>query len=209
MREPRNAVLLNKLGIAFHQQAKLAQAKKYYELAAKADRTYASAYNNIGTIYYQRKNYRKAVKEYKKALGARSDMAPVYSNLGYAYFGQKHYEDAMDAFRHALKLDPTVFEHSHSTGTLLQDRSVADKGTFYFFLAKSYALMGNAEGCALYLHKARDEGFKDLDKARSDPAFAGVLSDPAVQEILAPPAPPNESARPDPPALAGSQLPDL
>src|SRR2546426_4859859 len=75
--EPRNALLLNKIGIAYHQQSMLDQAKRYYERATKADRTYASAYNNIGTIHYQRKNFSKAIRAYKKALGIHPDMAAV------------------------------------------------------------------------------------------------------------------------------------
>src|SRR6202008_4283557 len=48
---PRNAVYLNKLGIALHQQTALAQALKYYERSAKVDPKYADARNNIGTIW--------------------------------------------------------------------------------------------------------------------------------------------------------------
>jgi len=183
--DPRNAALLNKLGIAFHQQARLDAAKHFYERATKADRSFASAYNNIGTIHYQRKKYRKAINMYKKAIELRSDMPPVYSNLGYAYFAERHYEDAMAAFRKAVELDPAVFDPNRNTaGSLLQDRSVTDKGAFYFFLAKSFASMSNAERCAHYLKKAFDEGYKNVAAARTDPAFAAVIKDPNVQEIL-------------------------
>ncbi len=182
--EPRNAVLLNKLGIAYHQQTMLGEAKRCYERAAKADRTYATPYNNIGTIYYQRRNYGKAIRAYKKALQLNPNMAAVYSNLGYAYFGEKHYEEAMDAFHHALTLDPTVFDRGRSIGSLLQDRSVSDHGLFYFFLAKSFAKLGNAQRCAEYLRKARDEGYPGWASAKTDPAFASVLHDPGVMEIL-------------------------
>ncbi len=182
--EPHNAVLLNKLGIAYHQQTMLDQAKRYYERAAKADRTYASAYNNIGTIYYQRRRYGKAIRAYKKALELSPNLAAIHSNLGYAYFGQKHYEEAMGAFHRAIELDPAVFDRTHSTGTLVRDLSVSDHGLFYFFLAKSFAQMSDAEHCAQYLKKARDEGYAGLASAKTDPAFAGVLDDPAVVEVL-------------------------
>ena len=182
--EPRNAVLLNKLGIACHQQMMLEQAKRYYQRAAKADKTFANAYNNLGTIYYQRKNYRKAIRAYKQALELNPSFAVVHSNLGYAYFGEKHYDEAMDAFRRALAIDPAVFDRGHSAGSLLQDRSVSDHGLFYFFLAKSFAQMGNAQRCAQYLRKARDEGYQGLAAAKTDPAFARVLHDPTVEEIL-------------------------
>src|SRR5882762_6130159 len=183
---PRNPVYLNKLGIALHQQAALSMALKYYERASKADPSYADAQNNIGTIWYQRKRYGKAIKAYHKAIGIRNDMAVLHSNLAYAYFGDKKYEQAISSFRQALALDPQLFEHNSSrNGSLLQGRSVGDRGRFYFLLAKSFAEAGNLERCLIYLRKAKDEGYKELNAAKSDPAFSAVLKDPAIQAVFA------------------------
>jgi tetratricopeptide (TPR) repeat protein len=185
--EPRNPVYLNKLGIALHQQAALSSALKYYERAVKADPLYADAENNIGTIWYQRKKYGKAIKAYQKAIAIRNDMAVLFSNLGYAYFADKKYEEAIASFRQALSIDPQLFEHGTSrTGSLLQDRSVSDRGRFYFLLAKSFAQAGNTDRCLLYLRKAKDEGYKSLSDVKTDPAFSAVLKLPAIEEILAP-----------------------
>jgi tetratricopeptide (TPR) repeat protein len=184
---PRNAVYLNKLGIALHQQTALGPALKYYELAAKADPKYADALNNIGTIYYQRKKFGKAIKSYRKAIAIRQDMAVLYSNLGYAYFGDKQYDKSLESFRSALTIDPQFFEHNGArNGSLLQDRSVTDRGRFYYMLAKSFAQSGNLDRCIVYLRKAKDEGFAELSAAKTDPAFATMLKSPEVQEILAP-----------------------
>ena len=184
---PRNPVYLNKLGIALHQQAALGPALKYYERASKVDPSYADARNNIGTIWYQRKKYGRAIKAYQKAIDIRSDMAVLHSNLAYAYFGDKKYEQAISSFRQALVLDPQLFEHSSSrSGSILQDRSVGDRGRFYFLLAKSFAEAGNLERCVIYLRKAKDEGYKELAAVKLDPSFAAVLQDPAIQEVLAP-----------------------
>ena len=185
--EPRNAVYLNKLGIALHQQTALALALKYYERASKVDPMYADAQNNIGTIWYQRKKYGKAIHAYQKALNIRTDMAVLYSNLGYAYFGDKKYQQSIAAFRSALAIDPKLFETNGSrAGSLLQDRSVGDRGRFYFLLAKSFAEAGDLDRCLRYLRKAKDEGYTALGEVRKDPAFSAVLKDPAMEEILAP-----------------------
>jgi len=197
--DSRNAVLLNKIGIAYHQQMMLAQAKRYYERAIKADKTYASAVNNLGTVEYHRHKYRQAIRVYRKALALSPYLSATYSNLGYAYFAQKKYEDALVAFRHALELDPMVFDRRDSAGAVLQDRSVADHGFFYFFLAKSFATLGNAERCAYYLRKARDEGYKNFAAAEKDPAFAAVIKDPQVQQVL----------QPNPPATPAPKTPGL
>ncbi|HKT46512.1 MAG TPA: tetratricopeptide repeat protein [Candidatus Acidoferrales bacterium] len=185
--QPRNAVYLNKLGIALHQQTALSQALKYYERAVKADPSYADAQNNIGTIWYQRKKYGKAVRAYEKAIKMRNDMAVLYSNLGYAYFGEKKYEESIAAFRQALAIDPKLFETNGSrSGSILQDRSVEDRGKFYFLLAKSFAQANNLDRCLFYLRKAKEEGFTSMSQLKTDPAFAAVLKDPIVQELLAP-----------------------
>lgn len=186
-REPRNPVYLNKLGIALHQQTALGQALKYYERAVKVDPLYADAENNVGTIWYQRKKYGKAIKAYQKAIGMRKDMAVLYSNLGYAYFADKKYVEAIASFRQALAIDPQLFEHGTSrTGSLLQDRSVSDRGRFYYLLAKSFAEAGNVDRCLLYLGKAKDEGYKALADVKTDPAFSSIVKLPALEEILAP-----------------------
>ena len=186
--EPKNAVYLNKLGIALHQQEALGLALKCYEKALKADPHYADAANNIGTVWYQRKRYGKAIKAYEKAIKMRDDMPVLYSNLGYAYFGDKRYEESIAAFRIALSKDPQFFEHNSSrNGSLLQDRSVSDRGRFYFLLAKSFAESGNYERAILYLRKAKDEGYANfVSDIKKDKAFTALLKNEEVQNLIAP-----------------------
>ena len=193
--DPRNAVYLNKLGIALHQQTALGLALKYYERAVKVDPKYADAENNIGTIWYQRKKYSKAIRAYQKAIKMRDDMPVLYSNLGYAYFSQGKYEESIVAFRTALAKDPQFFERGSSrTGSILQDRSVPDRGRFYFLLAKSFAEAGNVERSVFYLRKAKEEGYAQFNEVKKDPAFAAVVNDPVVIDLLAPK--PVESTQP-------------
>jgi tetratricopeptide (TPR) repeat protein len=179
-----NAQVLDKIGVGYQELLDLHQAENYYKKAAKADKTFASAVNNIGTVEYERKHYSKAVRYYKKALKIRTDMATIYTNLGYAYFEQKHYLDAMSAFHQALLIDPTVFDRRGEGGAIVQQRSTTDPGLFYFYVAKSYALTGDAEHTAHFLKLARDDGYKDFVSAQKDPAFAKVIKDPRVQAVL-------------------------
>jgi tetratricopeptide (TPR) repeat protein len=192
---PKSAVFMNKLGIALHQQAALGEALKCYQRAVKADPRYADAQNNIGTIWYQRKRYGKAIRAYLKAIKMRDDLPVLYSNLGYAYFSDGKYQESIAAFRTALAKDPQFFERGASrTGSVLQDRSVTDRGRFYFLLAKSFAEAGNYERCILYLRKAKEEGYTSMKDVKKDPAFAAVLKDPVVIDLLEPK--PTESAQP-------------
>jgi len=187
LQQPTNAVYWNELGISFHNQSELDAALKCYERSAKLDHRYADAQNNAGTIWFERKKYAKAIRAYKRALKLREDFAPFYLNLGFAYFGQKEYADSIAAFRKALQLDPESLDPNHSrAGTVIQDRSItAERGQFYFLLAKSFAETGNVERCVIYLRKARDEGYKDMQSVKTDPSFAAMLQNPEVQDAIA------------------------
>jgi tetratricopeptide (TPR) repeat protein len=185
--DPHNAVYLNKLGIALHQQTALGLALKYYERAVKVNPKYADAENNIGTIWYQRKKYGKAVRAYQRAIKMRDDMPVLYSNLGYAYFSEGKYDDSIAAFRMALAKDPQFFERGSSrNGSVLQDRSVPDRGRFYFLLAKSFAQAGNLERAILYLRKSKEEGYAQFNDLKKDPVFAVLLNDPVIIDLLTP-----------------------
>jgi tetratricopeptide (TPR) repeat protein len=198
--EPRNAQYLNMIGIAYLDLTNLPQAQKYFERAVKVDKKYFSALNNLGMVWYEQKNYRRAIREYERAVAIAPEEASVYTNLGYAYYHSKKDLEAGEAFRKALQLDPHVFEHTNGgVGSLVQDRTVADHGHFFFIMAQQYAQLGDAEHCAEYLRKSSDEGYKDVVKAKTDPAFAKVVSDPAIQDFfsrISPGAPKTASAPP-------------
>ncbi|HEX5425614.1 MAG TPA: tetratricopeptide repeat protein [Candidatus Acidoferrales bacterium] len=181
---PKNAQVLDKMGVAYQQLLNLREAEKYYKKSAKADKTFASPVNNIGTVEYEKKHYKNAIKYYKKALKIRPDMATVYTNLGYAYFERKDYPNAIGSFRQALLIDPNIFENRGEGGAMVQQRMSTDPGLFYFYVAKSYAMAGDAAHAAHFLKLSRDDGYQKFASAAKDPAFAKVIKDPRVQQVL-------------------------
>jgi tetratricopeptide (TPR) repeat protein len=193
---PKEAAYLNYLGIAQLQQGKLDDARKSFERSTKVNRRFSDAYNNLGATYYAEKQYKKAISQYQRSLSLKPNVAGVYTNIGYAYFAQKQLPKAMEAFHKALEIDPHVFEETGRAGSILSYRSVADRGLFNFMLAKDYAQNGDATNCIVYLRRAADEGYKDVGKARTDPAFAKVIADPNVKALLDEVAP--EPATPPP-----------
>ncbi|HEV2224267.1 MAG TPA: tetratricopeptide repeat protein [Candidatus Acidoferrales bacterium] len=184
--EPKNAVVLNKLGVAYEVWGNNRLAERYFKKAIKADKTYASAYNNVGTVEYAKHHFGNAIKWYEKTLNVRADMPAVYSNLGYAYFDEKKYPEAMTCFQKAIQIDPLIFQEKGDNGSVVQQRGVADPGLFYFFVARTYAQMGNAERTAHYLTMARDDGYRKFVSAKTDPAFAKVIKDPLVVAVFTP-----------------------
>ena len=182
---PDTAVLANKVGIAFHQLLLLDLAKKNYQRAIKLNPRYPEAINNLGTIYYAEKNYKRAIKYYKRAIKFDTKSASIYANLGAAYFGRKDYKRATLYYQQALKLDPDVFEHHSTFGTLMQERTVAERATFHLYLAKIYAKSGAKDRALIYLRKALEEGVKDRKKIPDMPEFASLKTDPGFKELLA------------------------
>jgi tetratricopeptide (TPR) repeat protein len=187
--DPKNAPLLNKIGMAYQQLGDERRAEKYYKRSWKADKRYASAMNNLGTVEYGKRHYKNALKDYKRALAVGTDRATIYSNIGYADCGRKDYYHATIAFEKALAIDPTIFSHHGEFGSIFLQRSAPDPATVYYLMAKSYAKLGDARDTAHYLKLARDAGYKNLRAAEKDVSFKRVIGSPLVQQVLRTPAP--------------------
>jgi tetratricopeptide (TPR) repeat protein len=185
---PKDPVLWNKSGIAYHQMLQLDNARKSYEQALKLKPDYLEAMNNIGTIYYAKKSYRRSISWYNKALkqaASGSRAASVYMNLGTAYFARKKYQEATDAYQTAMKIDPEVFEHHGTTGVMLEERSIEERAKYHYYVAKLYAKNGRTELALQYLRKALEEGFKEKDKLAKDPEFAPMRDTDEFKLLLA------------------------
>lgn len=179
-----SAVLANKIGIAFHQMLQLDLAKKNYQRAVKLNPKYSEAINNLGTIYYAQKSYGRAIGLYKRSLRYSEPSASVYANLGAAYFAKKDFKQALVWYESALKLDPDVFEHHGTFGTLMQERTVEERATFHLYLAKMYAKSGSNDRALIYLRKALEEGVKDRDKIPAMPEFAVLKTSAGFKQLM-------------------------
>ena len=178
---PRNAVLLNKMGVAYQQLGDLNDAEHFTE-TMKADKNYASAVNNLGTVEYQRKRYGQRHPILQRGSQARrADHDLQQSRL--RLFRQLEYPEAMARFGKALALDPDVFTKKGGVGAHCPAALHHRSGPLHFLLAKTYAEMGDAEHAAHYLKLSRMTDIK-ISALRKDPEFATVIKDPRVQEVL-------------------------
>ena len=181
---PTSPVILNKIGIGYHQLMDLGNAKKHYEKALKLDPKYAEARNNLGTVKYAQRKYRQAIKDYRKALELNPNSASIYSNLGTAHFARRKYKDASEAYAKALSLDSDVFENRSNYGVLLQERTVEEKAKFHYYLAKTYAQAGMNERALTYIRMSLEEGFKERRKYLEESEFAAMRELPEFQAIM-------------------------
>ena len=183
---PRDARVYNKLGISYHRLEMFGQARRSYEEASRLDAKYSEAVNNLGTIYFAERRYKKAQQTYEKALKITPDSASVYSNLGTALFARRRYKQATEAYMKALELDPAVFESSSRGGTTLQDRSVEERGKYYYYLAQAFAENGQYDRTVIYLRRSIEEGYGKARKAGEDPAFKALYELPQFMALVNP-----------------------
>jgi tetratricopeptide (TPR) repeat protein len=192
--DPKDSSYMNMIGIAYLDLGKYDFAKKYFLRASKADKKNSNAVNNLGMVYYHQRDFRRAIREYQRAIGIDPGQAGAHANLGFAYYNSNKFPEAAIEFQKALEIEPSIFERNDKAGSTVQDRSVSNHGLFFFTMARVYAQKKDAEHCAEYLRKSLDEGYKDVGKVATDPAFKDVVDDPVVQAVLARVAKPEQKS---------------
>src|SRR5262245_2965630 len=178
-----NASTSNRLGPVYHQSQKLSQAERYYPEAAKQNPYFLEVLNNIGTVEYARQRYENALEQYEKALKIRPESPIILLNLGACLFDMKRYDEALKATRHALEIDPRVLDKVSGFGTLIQTSRRSDP-VVSFYYAKVYAAQGDKERAISYLNRALDEGFKEFDKIKTEPAFRVLSGEEGYTKLM-------------------------
>ncbi|HMD87091.1 MAG TPA: tetratricopeptide repeat protein [Terriglobia bacterium] len=178
----KNSVVWNKLGIAFQQMSKFHSARQAYTHAARADKTFAEAWNNIGTTYFMEDKVGKSVKYYQRAVELKPYNASFHMNLGVSYSRLKKYDQAVEEYRTALGIDPKVMFHESSVGTVVHANGTDVE--YYFYMAKAFASLGNAEDAVRYLRHALEDGFNDPKRIGEDSDFKKISQYPAFVELM-------------------------
>lgn len=184
-KDPKNARISNKAGIAELQMYHFRQSRKYFEHAIKLDRQFADAYNNLGVVYYEEKKYGQAIRRYEEAIQIKSDVASYYGNLGAVYYSQKAWDKAANAYGRALELDPAIFERTSRTGVSAQLPSPEEKAHFDYLLAKLFAKQNDRDRSLEYLRRAMEEGYKGINDVYKDPVFEALRTDARFTQLMA------------------------
>jgi tetratricopeptide (TPR) repeat protein len=181
----KNAVVWDKVGIAYQQLGNTTAARKAYEHASKLDKKYADPVNNLGTLFYAEKKYRSAISRYKRAIEISPDTASFWSNLGTAWYSRQRYDLMNECYSKALQLDPDVFEKVGTVGTRMLDRGVEDRARYHFEMARLYAEAGKNELALQYLRKALEEGFKEKNKLQQAKEFSAIRDTQEFKDLMA------------------------
>ena len=188
-KDPMAAQLYNKIGITQLQLTRYYEARKSFEKSIKVDKSFSKAYNNLGVVYYHDKKYGRAIKNYKRALDIESDNPSYHSNLGSAYFARKDLDNAVVEYGKAMQLDPEIFERRSSVGIVAQMSSPEDRAHFSYVIAKMYAQQGQFDRSLLYLRRAMEEGYKDINNGYQDGEFSQLRKDQRFTALMSQPPP--------------------
>jgi len=189
---PRDASLLNKIGICQIQLHRLRESRKTLERAIRVDHKLADAYNNLGVVYYslgvntrQSGDFAKAIKMYDKAIALSDQYGSYFNNRGAAYFATKDYGRASADYAMALQLDPDIFERTSKSGVQALLPSPEERARYEYVVAKLYAKAGDDERSLHYLRKAMEDGYKDIKNVYKDNEFSTLRKDPRFTELMA------------------------
>ncbi len=181
---PQNAVVWNKMGIAYQMMFNVREAMHCYRESLKLDSHNAQVINNLATIYDSQKEFSAAEHLYHKAIKINPTSALVYKNLGTNLLAQHKYSRGWDAYQHALTLDPQIFA-DHGTPQVQNPASIADRGAMNYYMALGCVRIGQTDCALQYLRMALDEGFTNPKKVASDVAFASLRDNADFKQLLA------------------------
>jgi len=186
-KDPQAAAIYNKIGITQLQLTRFYDARKSFQKSVAIDHNDSQAMNNLGVVFYHDKKYGRAIKYYKRALAIGPESASYHSNLGSAYFSKKDLPDAVAEYAKALQIDPNIFERRSNMGMVLQMSSPEDRAHFSYLLAKMYAQEGQLDRSLLYLRRAMEEGYKDINNVYQDQEFVQLRKDQRFVSLMAQP----------------------
>jgi tetratricopeptide (TPR) repeat protein len=185
---PANAVLWNKIGVAWDHLSAINVAKQNYERALALRPDYPDALNNLGSAWFELKNYRKALECYRHAFALNPHSAIIAANLGTAWFAVGKFDEGEQAYHTAYALDPASldFDAPHLDEGPTSKRARARRD---FCLAEIFAAQQSDDRAIYHLRRAFYEGFHNWKRLMRDPAFAHLRQTPEFARMMIGPGP--------------------
>jgi tetratricopeptide (TPR) repeat protein len=179
-----DALVANKLGIAYHNLKKLRDSEQQYREALRLRPNQIDAMNNLAVIDYMRGYYDTALSRYRSALKLKPDSASILRNMGACLFALERWDEGIAAYQEALTLKPDLFDPQPlGAGPQIQ-MNQQQTALMNFYLAKIFALRGNTDLAISYLFKAIDAGFNDARLLTSEEAFKPLVADERFERML-------------------------
>jgi tetratricopeptide (TPR) repeat protein len=94
------------MGSREERDERLANAKKYYDMALKVDPTDEKARCNLGSLYLRQRKVNEAMAEFQTVLAQNSHSSLAHYNLAIMFAEEKIYREAIAEWELASKHDP-------------------------------------------------------------------------------------------------------
>jgi len=94
------------MGSRQERDARLATAKKFYEMALSIDPNDEKARCNLGSLYLRQRRVQAALNEFKKVLAHDDHSALAHYNMAIMFAEEKIYREALAEWELAAKYDP-------------------------------------------------------------------------------------------------------
>lgn len=156
-------------GLKFHKQGNLLEAKKFYELALKANSNDSDALCLMGMVEYKKKNYTLSINLFKKSINAKSNFFEAYYNLSCVLKETKRFDEAVSFAKKSIEIKPSSAEAHRIYGDLLVELKYWDDAiTSYEIAIKINPNNANIHfnlGYALSKIDKNDMAISNYDKA--------------------------------------------
>jgi tetratricopeptide (TPR) repeat protein len=179
---PDSPYVQNKLGLAYAQLKFFDHAEKAFERAIALHSRFAIAHNNLGSLHLAKGQKRKAEQRFRTAIQLNPKIASFHRNLAAVCFETGKSAEGLALWKKALSLDPDFM--SGSARVAVDVATDQPPMVTYYYLARLYASVGDAERSLGKLKEALDCGFCDLDSLRREPDFEPIRNDPRFQSIV-------------------------
>jgi len=181
---PESAVVLNKMGIAYHHLFALDEARRDYQRALLIRPNYAEAINNLGAADFAQGHYKQSIRLYRRAMKLMPHSAVIAANLGTAYFARGKYRNGLEAYQTAFSLDAHVFDADPLQ--LIEGASAdRDRARQDYCIAELYAESGDRVRALEYLRRALNDGFRDRNLLMQDSSLAQLRRTPEFAQLMA------------------------
>ncbi len=104
MLDPKDAIALSNLGVAYRQTNKIAEAEKYFMKAIELKPDQADFHFNLATVYRRQQKTQEAIGEYQKAIGLDDRLAVAHYDLGVLLAQLKRNDEAIEHWNTYLDL---------------------------------------------------------------------------------------------------------
>jgi tetratricopeptide (TPR) repeat protein len=199
-----NATDCNKAGARLVEQGNLEAAIGQFQKAISLDANYFPARLNLAYAYEKMNRVEQAIDAYREAIDAQPQSFFAHNNLGVLYDKQGLYDSAIAEFETALQIETKNtmalknLEIAKANKMAVEERAARiqraeqlarakpNDPAVSYDLARTYAFYGQKDLALEWLAKARQQGYRDFEYLKVDPAFESMRNDADFERLAKP-----------------------